>query len=529
VYDLLIKGAIIVDGTGNPRSWGDVAVVEGRIAALGHLKSARARRAIDASGLVACPGFIDIHTHSDATLLVNPRADGKVRQGVTLEVVGHCGYSLAPLYGEAVEMATDALSQHDLELSWRTVGEYLGAVEHRGIALNFATVVGHGCLRVGAMGHVRRPPTRDELDLMKRRLSLALAEGAFGLSTGLVYPPSSYAAPEEIIDLARVLAYHGGIYFTHLRNESAQLLEAVREAIRVGEEAGVPVQICHHKVIGEPNWGKVVETLRVIDQARLRGVDITLDQYPYTASATSLTVIIPGWAQEGGKETLLNRLRDPELRARLREEVEENQRRIGGWARLRVSSVQSAANKQYEGLSIEDIAERRGACPVDVALDLILEERGNVGCVRFGMHEDDVRTVMRHPAVMVGSDGRALAVDGPLSVGKPHPRSYGTFPRVLGKYVREEEVLTLEDAVRKMTSLPAARLGLWDRGLLRPGFWADIVLFDPSRVRDRATYDNPHQYPEGIHWVLINGVPVVDEGEHTGALPGMVLRRHDRA
>jgi len=526
MYDLLIMDARIVDGTGAPYFYGDLGVSGDRITAVGRLSGQLARRTVVAEGRVLAPGFIDIHSHSDASYMINPLGESKVRQGVTLEVMGQCGWSLAPLEGPAVdEIKKDLEAEDEVEIRWRTMGEYLACLEEAGPSVNLAVVAGHGTIRGSAMGYDDRPPSEEEARRMRLLLRQALAEGAFGLSTGLIYPPGSYAATEEIIDLARELARAGGVYFTHMRNEGACLLEAVAEAIRIGEEAGVPVQIAHHKVGGEKNWGKVKESLRMIEEARARGVDVTGDQYPYTASSTGLASIVPQWAHDGGSEKLLERLRDPATRRRLVAECVDGQDSWSGWDKLLISSVKTEANKKYEGKSLTEVARERGQDPVEAAFDLLIEEELAVGMVRFGMSEEDVRTVMQHPWVMVGSDGSALAPYGRLGRGKPHPRNYGTFPRVLGRYVREEKVLGLEMAVRKMTGLPAWRLRLWDRGLLRPGCHADVVLFDPDRVVDRATFTDPHQYPDGIDLVVVNGTVTVEYGEHTGARAGRVLRR----
>jgi len=526
MFDLLIVDARIVDGTGAPYFYGDVGVVGDRIAAVGRLSGQLARRTVVAAGRVLTPGFIDIHSHSDVSYLINPLGESKVRQGVTLEVAGQCGWSVAPLEGAAVEEIRKDLEAEDgVEIRWRTMGEYLACLEEARPSVNLAVVAGHGTIRGSAMGYDDRPPTAEEARRMRLLLRQALAEGAFGLSTGLIYPPGSYATTEEIIDLARELVPAGGIYFTHMRNEGARLLEAVAEAIRIGEEAGVPVHIAHHKVGGEKNWGKVKDSLRMIEEARARGVDVTCDQYPYTASSTGLASIVPQWAHDGGSEKLLARLRDPDTRRRLAAECVDAEDPWSGWDKLLISSVRTEANKKYEGKNLAEIARERGQDPIEAAFDLLIEEELAVGMVRFGMSEEDVRTVMQHPWVMVGSDGSALAPYGRLGRGKPHPRNYGTFARVLGRYVREEKVLGLEMAVRKMTGLPAWRLRLWDRGLLRLGFYADLVLFDPDRVVDRATFTDPHRYPDGVDLVVVNGTVTVDGGEHTGARAGRVLRR----
>jgi len=524
MFDLVIRGGKLVDGTGNPWFEGDVAIQGGRIAALGSLGKAEAARVIDAAGLVVAPGFIDLHSHSDAELLVNPRAESKIRQGVTTEVIGNCGFSLAPLGPLGKERVQAELAGYGLSLTWETMAGYLETVEKQGVALNVAALIGHGTVRRSVMGYERRRPTAAELEAMKALVDQAMSDGAFGLTTGLIYPPGSFSETEELIELSRVVAKRGGFYASHLRDEGDRLLESVAEALEIGRKGGLPVQLSHHKAVGQANWGKVKESLRMIDEARASGLDVTADQYPYIATATGLSSIIPDWAQEGGAKKVLERLQHPETRRRLAAEVEAVQVKKGGWDKILIPSVKTEKNRLFIGLDLAEIARRRQQAPVEAAFDLLIEEELEVGMIRFGMSEEDVRLVMSHPAVAIGSDGSALAPYGRLGQGKPHPRNYGTFPRVLGKYVREEGVLRLEEAVRKMTSLPARRLRLWDRGLLRPGFWADITIFDPVTVAERATFTDPHQYPAGIPYVLVNGQVVIEAGEHTGALPGQVLR-----
>lgn len=521
MFDLLIKGGRVYDGTGSPWSYADVAVEGGKIAAVGPLAWSRAARVIDAGGLAVSPGFIDIHSHSDTVFLANPKADSKVRQGVTLEVAGNCGSSVAPVTEKSLER-TQENTRGEAEVTWRTMGQYFDALERSGVTTNLACLVGHGQIRASVMGYDRRPPTPAELEAMKKLVAEAMDDGAIGISSGLIYPPSSYAETDELIDLARVAASRHGLYFTHMRNENVDLLKSVAEAIEVGEKAGLPVQIAHHKASGEKAWGLVKQSLPMIDEARARGVDVTADQYPYIASSTGLTSIIPGWAHEGGRPAILARLKDPATRARLKTEVTAN--RGGTWDKLVVSKVNTEANKPFEGKSIAEIATALGKEPCDAAFDLLVEEECDVGQISFGMCEEDVMMVMRHPFIMPGSDGSSLANYGVLAEGKPHPRNYGTFARVLGKYVREEHNLRLEEAVRKMTSLPAWRLRLWDRGILRPGNWADVTVFDPATVRDVSDFADPHRYAAGIAFVLVNGRVVVDNGSRTDVVAGKVLR-----
>jgi len=502
-----------------------VGISGGRIEAIGNLEGAAAVQVIEARGLAVAPGFIDMHTHSDWPLLANPEAHSKVRQGVTTEIIGHCGASAAPLTPADWDEIRTRFARYQMDQQWSTLQEYMEILEARGIAVNVGVLVGHGNVRRCVMGYELRRPTAEELARMKELVREAMEAGAFGLSSGLIYPPSAYADTAELIELSRVVAEYGGIYFTHMRNESEGLLESVRETLEIGRGAGVGVQISHHKAVGKNAWGLVQQSLELIEQARSEGIDVTCDQYPYVATSTTLTSVIPKWAHEGGREKLLQRLQDPETRRKLCAEMTAQRQRVSGWEDIVVSRVASEQNQSCVGRSIAEIAAERGVDPCDAVFDLLVEEKLDVGQVHFCLSEDDVKTVMAHPTVMIGSDGSALAAEGPLASGKPHPRSYGTFARVLGKYVREEKTLRLEEAVRKMTSLPASKLGLFDRGILRPGMMADITIFDPATVADRATFTEPHQYAAGIHHVFVNGVQVVAEGEHTGARPGRILRR----
>jgi N-acyl-D-amino-acid deacylase len=524
VFDLLIKGGKVYDGTGAPWFWADVGLAGGRIEAVGKLDAA-AVETIDATGLCVSPGFIDIHSHSDETILVNPRAESKIRQGVTTEVVGQCGSSLAPITARSRGLVREELARWDIELTWDSMAGYVREVARRGAAVNIVPVVGHSAVRAAAMGHDRRPPTPVELEQMISLVAESCAGGARAFSTGLIYPPSSYAAPEEIAALAAVAAQYGAIYMTHMRNEGDGLIESVEETLDIGRRTRIPVHISHHKAVGRQNWGKVRDTLALMEQARASGIDVTCDQYPYIASSTGLSSVIPGWAHEGGPHEMLARMRAPETSARIRREMEEAASRRGGWDEVLVGRVDKEDLKQYEGKTIAEIAAQRGVDPITAVFDLLLPG-GYVGMIRFGMSEDDVKFVMRHPLVMAGSDGSCLAEYGPLGTGKPHPRNYGTFVRILGKYVREERNLLLEDALRKMTSLPAARMKLADRGLLRPGMAGDVVVFDAETVAERATFKDPHQYAAGVEAVVVNGQVVVLRGEHTGRLAGRVLVRH---
>ncbi|MEM2137092.1 MAG: D-aminoacylase, partial [Candidatus Methanomethylicia archaeon] len=412
-----------------------------------------------------------------------------------------------------------------LKLDWSTMGEYFNKLEGNGISLNVASHVGHSTVRSYVIGFENRAPIKSELEEMKKLVAEAMMDGAVGLSTGLIYPPSSYAKTDELIELAKVVAQYNGIYASHIRGEGATLLEAVREAVRIGEEAGVPVEISHFKASGKLNWGKIRDAAKIIEEARGRGVDVTADQYPYIASSTSLSSLLPDWTHEGGAEKLLERLKNPESLSKIKSHLESySNREPDYWDRIMISYLEK--NKQFLGKTVSEISKMLELNPIDTVIKLLIDEETRVSHISFGMCEDDVEFAMGLPWVMVGSDGSAVAPEGILGKGKPHPRYYGTFPRVLGIYSRERKIISLEQAVRKMTYLPAWRLGFRDRGIIREGAYADIVVFDPNNVKDNAIFTDPHKLPTGIIHVLVNGVPVIYYGKHTGAKPGRVLRKY---
>lgn len=537
-YDLVVAGGLVVDGSGRSAYKADIGIVDGKIAEIGVLDPSGSE-VVDALGLVVAPGFIDMHSHSDFVLLVNPRAESKVRQGVTTEVIGNCGGSAAPALGLAEEGIRRTAGLYGLEPTWTSFGEYLECLE-KGIAVNVAALVGHGTIRRCVMDLEERAPTGGELEEMRRLVAQAMAEGAFGLSSGLVYPPGRYAETEELVELCRVVAEHGGIYASHIRGERETMLEALREALTIGEEAGVAVQISHHPAkIGA--WGRSPKTLAMMDEAGTRGLDITCDLHPYVAGSTGLSALLPPWAQAGGPQRIVERLRAPEERERMRRDMIEEKVpgpgpcglvKRGMWNKIVVSSY---PEDWPVGRTLADIAEEKGVDPFDAYFDLLLESEAAGGVLGFYYNEEDIRNVLRHPRSVVGSDGYALAPYGVLGRGRNHPRSYGTFPMIFRKYVRGESrpelmyddgarVLSLEETVMKMTSAPAKKLKLGDRGLIRPGMWADLVVFDPEIIADTATYLDPYRYPIGVEHVLVNGVSVIRGGEHTGELPGRALR-----
>ena len=522
--DIIIRNGRIIDGAGNPWYWGDVAVSGGVISEVGEVKDT-APVVIDAQGLCVCPGFIDMHSHPDLTLFYKEVEDYKLRQGVTTEVGGNCGFTAAPLSdatGDDLQRYTAFITPPTgVTWEWRTFGEYLRAVEESRPATNLAPLVGQGTVRIAVMGFEERAPTEDEVWQMQGLVREAMEAGCFGISTGLIYVPGAYSSTEEIASLARVASEFGGFYATHMRNEGDNLLESIEETLTIGREASLPVQISHHKATGSSNHGKVVQSLELIGEARSQGMDVTVDQYPYSAASTTLQAILPPWAQEGGVDRIVARLQDPETRGVIESQMlnEKGEIRTGGvLGEILITSAKSEANSRFAGMTIGEISDVKNSSPVDTALNLLVEERCAVGMVIFSMDEDDVKTVMVSPHTMIGSDGL-------FQLGNPHPRIYGTYPRVLGKYVREEGVLTLEEAVRKMTSFPAQRLGLHSKGVLRPRADADIVVFDPDRVIDQGTFRDPNQYPVGIEHVLVNGRVSVSKGRFTGDAAGRVVRR----
>jgi dihydroorotase/N-acyl-D-amino-acid deacylase len=529
-FDLIIRNGHIIDGTGSPWYSGDVAVRDGKIAAVGSLVDASARQTIDAAGKVVAPGFIDMLGQSDLSILVNPHLPSKIFQGITTEITGEGG-SAAPLNDSIIAAGRLGYEWLKITPDWRTFGEYFARLERQKIGINVAHYVGATQVRRMVLGDDDRDPTADELRRMRDLVAAAMRDGAVGLSTSLQYPPAPYAETEEIIALAREAARYGGVYATHMRSESDEILPALEEAIRIGREAKIPVEIWHLKVAGTKNWGRMGEVLAKIDSARASGVDVAADTYAYTAWFNSLSAMVPPWAHDGGTARLLQRLRDPAARQRMRRDMEtpgswENNawKEISGPEAILIGAVQNPKLRPLQGKTLAAVAKQRKTDPITALLDLLVEDNALTYVAVFGMAEPDVVLALKHPWVSINNDSEGTAPEGLLGEAHPHPRAYGTFPRILRKYVREEKRLTLEDAIRKFTSLAAQRMRLDDRGVLKAGMWADIVVFDPARVRDRATFDNPNQLSEGMDWVLVNGVPVIAEGKATNALPGKVLR-----
>jgi len=525
--DLLIRGGHVIDGTGRPGFDADVSVGAGRIVAVERRATRTARRVIDARGQVVTPGLIDIHTHSDFTLPLNPRAESKIRQGVTLEVVGNCGFSVAPALPDRVEMLREylAASAPSLPFAESSFADYVRSFPPTSV--NVIVQVGHNTLRLMTAGMENRPLTSAETATMEVLLAEALAAGAWGLSSGLFTAPGCYADSAEILTLARVLRRHGAAYSSHIRDEADHVGDAVREAIAVAEATGVHVQIAHLKLSGVDNWGGARRLLGEIAAARARGLPVDCDAYPYDTATNPLRNLLPGWVVEGGIPAMLERLGRAETRTRIRADIARhgltNFGRIPSWDVVRVAI--SPQQPRDAGRTLDEIARRRRVDPLDAVCDFLLADRGATRILITSMSEQDVHQITGTSWVTVGSDANALATSGVTSQGKPHPRSYGTHARLLGAFVRDLGLLSLPAAVHKTTGASAAALGLVDRGLVREGSWADITVFDPARIIDRATYDDPHQYAVGVSTVLVNGEVVVDGGDHTGALPGRVLRR----
>lgn len=528
-FDLVIRGGTLVDGTGNPRFRGDIGVIGDQIAAIGHLPQDQARREIDAAGLIVAPGFIDIHSHSDWTLLTDGDAQSKIRQGVTTEILGE-GASGGPNTGRSPPRTITIRGETRTIV---TLDDYFRALEESTISVNVASYVGLNNLWQNVMGDSFEQPDSQQLARMCELLDDAMQAGALGLSTQVMTPPGSLATTDQLVELALIARRHGGIYSTHIRNEGLGVFDAVDEAITVGARADIPVDIIHLKIADEQYWGRMNEIIERIELARSNGVQVQANVYPYTRGNNDLRSIIPPWAHEGGNAQLLQRLQDPQSRERLRQDIEQglpgwynHYTAVGkDWSRMLIS-----ARNSYQGLTMDRVIAMKNQGrsppldPLDVMFDLLIEQHGSVSTVFAHHAEPDMNLALIQSWCSIGSDGSALAIEGPLRQGHPHPRSFGTFPRVLGRYVRELNLLTIEDAVRKMTSLNAAKVGLFDRGLLRPGLAADMTVFDPQKVTDLATYTEPFQYSLGIEFVVVNGQVVLAGSRHTGARPGKVLR-----
>lgn len=529
-YDLLIKNGRIIDGSGRPGYTADLVVKGDRIVRIGKLKNAKATRVIDARGLVVAPGFIDMLGQSETYVLIDNRAMSKVMMGVTTEITGE-GESIAPMNDRLIKEQEDFNRRYNLTVDWRTLDEYFRRLEKQGIGVNMGTFVGATQVRAYIIGFDNRPPTPSEMEQMKQLVGEAMEDGALGLSTSLQYVPARFAKTDEIVELAKVARRHGGIYATHQRSEANALDESLEEVFEIAGRARIPVEIWHLKTAYQKNWGRMPEVLEKIRKARALGLDITADVYPYIAGSTSLTACLPPWAIEGGTEKMLGRLRDPLTRERLKKEISTDSKEweniylgSGGASGILIGSVLTRGLEWTQGKRVSEIATEQQKEPLDAVFDLILADRGQTGAIYFMMSEADLRAAMRAPFVSFCTDSGARATDGPLAGAKSHPRGWGSYPRILGRYVREEGLLTLEKAIQKMTGMPAKRVGLRDRGFLRAGMFADITVFDPQSVIDRATFEVSNQYPQGIQYVVVNGQISVDEGKRTLALAGRPIR-----
>jgi N-acyl-D-amino-acid deacylase len=526
-FDLVIKNGTVLDGTGGPAWQGDLGIVGDTITAIDSIAPEQGNQVLDAAGLHVAPGFIDIHSHSDFTIFAYPGADSRVRQGITTEVTGNCGSSAAPLQGVDVDTRrTDLSEDTGAPVTWNGVASYFDTLEQLGLAINQAFLLGQGTLRRNVAGLEDRLLTFDELEAIVAALEQGMDEGAFGLSTGLEYTPGMFTPTDEIVALASVVAGRGGLYASHIRNEESALLAAVDEAIHIGRKSGVRVEISHFKAAGQANWGKQRAALNLVESARRDGIQVLADAYPYTAYSTSLTIFLPGWALAGGWPKLQQRMNDSAERARIRSElISQIGMNPGSFDRIVITGTRSETNRAVVGMNLEQIAESWQVNAADAALRLILEEEGNVGMVGHGMSESNVEMVLSHPLVMIGSDGSSVAPTGKAAESKPHPRYYGTCARVLAHYCRERGVFDLPTAVKKMTSMPADQTGIGDRGRVARGKKADLVVFSAERVKDEATFADPHRFASGIKHVLVNGELVVDLGQPTGGRPGRVLRK----
>jgi len=527
--NLLICGGTVIDGTGSPRFKADIAIDDDLITEIAPVIDSTGRKILDAEGMVVAPGFIDIHSHTDATIFANPFAESKLFQGVTTEVVGNCGIGLFPVKFEHLAELVAYLNMHEFVLpeggiSWTDFQEYAVIIEKMGIGLNLAPLVSHGALRLAVMGSENRQPTSDELTEMKVMLKTSLEQGAWGLSTGLIYPPGSYAATEELVELGYVLAAYDTLFSSHVRGESAALLDAIDEMIAIGDKSGVRVEISHLKAIGKPNWGKGKVALDRIEAAAQRGVKIGADQYPYEASNTTLSVLVPEWAHAGGVESLLKRLVNPQFQERIETAINQEIKVRGGVQRIMIAGVGSERSRQFVGKTLAEITAVWQCAPAQAVIRLLVDESARISAIFFSISKDDLEYILANPQVAVGSDGRGIQAERNMAE-TVHPRSYGTFARILGTFVREKGLLSLEQAIYKMTGLAAKRLKMVKRGMICTGFAADIVVFDPKTIKDVADFPHPHCYAIGNRYVIVNGQVVVESGRLTGNLPGRVLRK----
>ncbi|MFH1964094.1 MAG: D-aminoacylase [Acidobacteriota bacterium] len=524
-FNIIIKNGTIINGSGGEAFKSDIGIIGDKIAAIDDLKNATADTVINGDQLAVSPGFIDIHTHTDLGLIVNSNAESKILQGVTTEVGGNCGDSLFPLNEADLRVMDESIfEEFAFHVNWKNINEFLEKLEDQKISINYATFTGHGRLRSCVVGRNDVQASEEQLKEMKEILKRSMENGSFGLSSGLEYAPGSYSSTEELVELARVVARNNGVYATHIRSEDDAVEEAIQEALAICRESDVSLQISHLKANNPGNWNKLEHILEMLQTASESGMPVNADRYPYIAYSTGLSIFLPLWSLQGNTDEIISRLNDRTQIPKVMQYVEKRGQNIGGWDRVVISSCFSDKNKKWEGKSISDCAEESKISPLEFVRTILIEEKNRVQIVGFGMNEDNLKKVLSSSFVMIGSDGNAVAPYGKLGEGKPHPRYYGTFPRVLGKYAREENLFNLSTAVKKMTSMPAEKLGLSKRGLLAKDCYADIVVFNPKTIIDNATFVDPHQFPSGIEYVIVNGQITVKNGKHTGAQGGAVLR-----
>lgn len=521
MFDSIIKNATIIDGSGKEGFAADIGISNDRIAKIGKIEES-GKQIIDAKGLVVSPGFVDCHSHSDYYLIINPLAESKVRQGVTTEIGGNCGYSAAPLCGEALDERKNAYKKsYNIEHDWQDAKGYFKRLERQGISVNFALLIGHNTIRSSVIGGGSREPNKNEMSQMKEMIQQAMKDGAIGISTGLAYGPACFAKKEELIELCKEARKHNSIFTVHMRSEGNGLLEAIEESIFIAKEAEIPLQISHLKTYGEENWHKLDSVFELVEKARAGGLDVSCDRYPYTAANTGLHNVLPNWVLDGGIKKELERLKDKGIRKKIRKELQQTKKHI--WNKIMISEVITEKNKIYEGKRVSEAAVLAKKEPLEFVFDLLVEDEIAVDAIFFKMSGENLKSILKKPYVMVGSDSGARADYGALGRGRSHPRTFGTFPRVLGRYVRDEKILDLPTAIKKMTSEPCKKFNIKKRGLIKEGYFADIVIFNHETIIDTATYEEPHKYPIGVEYVIVNGKTTVEKAKHLGAKPGRVL------
>lgn len=524
-FNLIIKNGTVVDGTGSAKRVADIGIRDNKITYIGSINNRSDCNIIDATGCVVAPGFIDIHSHSDFFWLISPKSESKIYDGVTTEICGNCGISAFPLKGQLLENKRKGFSKFGLDINWKTAEEFFKKADKVKSSVNRGFLVGHGNIRACVLGYENREPDKSELVKMEKELRDAMESGAFGMSSGLIYPPGCYAKTGELVELCKIVREYNGIYATHIRSEGDEIEAALSETINISKESGVNTQVSHIKTWGEKNWGKIGKIKQLLDDARSKGIPITCDRYPYTAAATDLDVILPDWVYEGGTVEEKKRLGDPLYRERIIKEMEHEGKSHEFWGTIMISSVFNNKNRSFEGKTIAEIAEALRVLPLEFVLDLLYEEDCRVSVIFFNMSEENLAKILNWDFVMIGSDSSLRSLKGALNYGKPHPRGYGTFSRVIRKYVNETPILSIEEAVYKMTGMPAQKLDLKERGLLKEGFFADITIFDQKTIAEKATFTNPHNYSKGINHVLVNGKLTIKDGKHEGVMNGEILKR----